>query len=149
MIVDTLRPHPGQQHARDLDRTHSSSVDQRWLRPEGCPISMPESTGAVSADAVSADAVNTDAGDLLRPKAGRRVNAARTQVQEAFDARRALLEAERDERVLVEEAVDVTLPFDRTPRGARHPITQIGERIADVFVAMGYEVAEGPEAESS
>ena len=57
--------------------------------------------------------------------------------------------AERDERVLVEEAVDVTLPFDRTPRGARHPITQIGERIADVFVAMGYEVAEGPEVESS
>ena len=84
-----------------------------------------------------------------RADAGRRVNAARTQVQEAFDARRALLEAERDERVLVEEAVDVTLPFDRTPRGARHPITQIEERIADVFVAMGYEVAEGPEAESS
>ena len=51
--------------------------------------------------------------------------------------------------MLVEEAVDVTLPFDRTPRGARHPITQIGERIADVFVAMGYEVAEGPEVESS
>ena len=84
-----------------------------------------------------------------RAEAGRRVNAARTQVQEAFDARRTVLEAERDERVLVEEAVDVTLPFDRTPRGARHPITQIGERIADVFVAMGYEVAEGPEVESS
>ena len=84
-----------------------------------------------------------------RADAGRRVNAARIQVQEAFDARRAVLEAERDERVLVEEAVDVTLPFDRTPRGARHPITQIGERIADVFVAMGYEVAEGPEVESS
>jgi len=60
-----------------------------------------------------------------------------------------VLEAERDERVLAEETVDVTLPFDRTPRGARHPITQIGERIADVFVAMGYEVAEGPEVESS
>ena len=84
-----------------------------------------------------------------RAEAGKRVNAARARVQEAFDARRAVLEAERDERVLVEEAVDVTLPFDRTPRGARHPITQIGERIADVFVAMGYEVAEGPEAESS
>jgi phenylalanyl-tRNA synthetase alpha chain len=84
-----------------------------------------------------------------RAEAGKRVNAARVRVQEAFDARRAVLETERDERVLVEEAVDVTLPFDRTPRGARHPITQIGERIADVFVAMGYEVAEGPEVESS
>jgi phenylalanyl-tRNA synthetase alpha chain len=84
-----------------------------------------------------------------RAEAGRRVNAARVRVQEAYDARRAVLEAERDERVLVEETVDVTLPFDRTPRGARHPVTQIGERIADVFVAMGYEVAEGPEVESS
>jgi phenylalanyl-tRNA synthetase alpha chain len=84
-----------------------------------------------------------------RAEAGKRVNAARTRVQEAFDARRATLQAERDEHVLREETVDVTLPFDRTPRGARHPITQIAERIADVFVAMGYEVAEGPEVESS
>ena len=35
------------------------------------------------------------------------------------------------------------------PARARHPVTQIGERIADVFVAMGWEVAEGPEVESS
>ncbi|WP_433502136.1 phenylalanine--tRNA ligase subunit alpha [Pseudonocardia halophobica] len=84
-----------------------------------------------------------------RADAGKRVNAARQEVQAAFDARREVLLAERDARVLAEESVDVTLPWDRRPRGARHPITQIAERIADVFVAMGYEVAEGPEVESS
>ncbi|HXV92116.1 MAG TPA: phenylalanine--tRNA ligase subunit alpha [Pseudonocardia sp.] len=84
-----------------------------------------------------------------RAEAGRRVNAARGQVQAAFDARREVLVAERDERVLAEERVDVTLPWDRRPRGARHPVTQIAEQIADVFVAMGWEVAEGPEVESS
>ncbi len=84
-----------------------------------------------------------------RADAGKRVNAARQEAQEAFDARRAVLVVERDERVLAEEAVDVTLPWDRTPRGARHPLTQISERIADVFVGMGWEVAEGPEVESS
>ncbi|HVL85825.1 MAG TPA: phenylalanine--tRNA ligase subunit alpha [Pseudonocardia sp.] len=84
-----------------------------------------------------------------RAEAGRRVNAARQEVQAGFDARRAQLAAERDERVLAEEAVDVTLPWDRHPRGARHPITQLSERIADVFVAMGWEVAEGPEVEAS
>ncbi|OLT14499.1 phenylalanine--tRNA ligase subunit alpha [Pseudonocardia sp. CNS-139] len=84
-----------------------------------------------------------------RADAGKRVNAARQQAQDAFDARRAVLAAERDERVLAEETVDVTLPWDRVPRGARHPLTQIAERIADVFVAMGWEVAEGPEVESS
>ncbi len=84
-----------------------------------------------------------------RADAGKRVNAAREEVQAAFDARREVLVAERDERVLVEEAVDVTLPWDRNPRGARHPLSQLSERISDVFVAMGWEVAEGPEVESS
>jgi len=44
--------------------------------------------------------------------------------------------------------VDVTLPWDRAPRGARHPLTTLMERISDVFVGMGYEIAEGPEAET-
>jgi len=79
--------------------------------------------------------------------AGRRVNEARAVVQTAFDARRVELEAERARRVLAEERVDVTLPFDRRPRGARHPLTTLMERIGELFVGMGYEIAEGPEAE--
>src|SRR5918996_1982683 len=66
----------------------------------------------------------------------------------ALAERQTALEAERDERVLVEEAVDVTLPWDRAPQGARHPLTTIQERVSDVFVAMGWEVAEGPEVEA-
>jgi phenylalanyl-tRNA synthetase alpha chain len=80
--------------------------------------------------------------------AGKRVGGARGEVARALKARQEELEAERDARVLVEEAVDVTLPYDRTPAGARHPLTTLMERIEDVFVAMGYEVAEGPEAEA-
>lgn len=80
--------------------------------------------------------------------AGKRVGQARGQVNQALKVRQEELEAERDARVLVEEAEDVTLPYDRTPAGARHPITTFSERIEDVFVAMGYEVAEGPEVEA-
>ena len=80
--------------------------------------------------------------------AGKRVNAARVAVTEAYAARLAELEAERDARVLAEERVDVTLPWDRTPRGARHPLTTLTDRIADMFVGMGYEVADGPELEA-
>jgi phenylalanyl-tRNA synthetase alpha chain len=83
-----------------------------------------------------------------RAEAGKRLNASRTAVQAAFDQRRAELAAERDSGTLRAEAVDVTLPWDRVPTGARHPITALCERIADVFVAMGYEVAEGPELEA-
>ena len=50
--------------------------------------------------------------------------------------------------MLIDEAVDVTLPWDRQPDGARHPVTTVGERLVDVFVSMGYEVAEGPEVEA-
>jgi phenylalanyl-tRNA synthetase alpha chain len=83
-----------------------------------------------------------------RAEAGKRLNSSRTAVQSAFDQRRAALQVERDSRTLREEAVDVTLPWDRVPVGARHPITALCERIVDVFVAMGYEVAEGPELEA-
>jgi phenylalanyl-tRNA synthetase alpha chain len=79
--------------------------------------------------------------------AGKRVNLARQAVQAAYDARQAVLEVERAARVLAEERVDVTLPWDRRPRGARHPLTTLMERIGDLFVGMGYEIAEGPEVE--
>src|SRR3954464_3697851 len=79
--------------------------------------------------------------------AGKRVNLARVAVQAAFDARPAARTAGREERVLVEEAVDVTLPTGRRPAGAQHPLTKIMERVGDLFVSMGYEVAEGPEVE--
>ncbi len=83
-----------------------------------------------------------------RKEAGMRVGRARGEVNQALAARQAELEAEHEARMLVEEAVDVTLPWDRLPRGARHPITTLSERIADVFVAMGWEVAEGPVVEA-
>src|SRR4051812_34983880 len=62
-----------------------------------------------------------------RADAGRRVNDAWQALQTAYDERRVVLERERDERVLVEETVDVTLPWDRASRGGRHPLTLIQE----------------------
>ncbi|MEO6886688.1 MAG: phenylalanine--tRNA ligase subunit alpha [Jatrophihabitantaceae bacterium] len=83
-----------------------------------------------------------------RAAAGQRVGAARGQVSMSLAKRQGDLEAERDARVLSEETVDVTLPSDRRLVGARHPLTTLQERIADTFTAMGWEVAEGPEAEA-
>ncbi len=83
-----------------------------------------------------------------RKEAGQRVGQARGAVSKALAERQAVLEEEHEARILVDEAVDVTLPWDRTPAGARHPVTTLSERIADVFVAMGWEVAEGPVVEA-
>jgi len=81
--------------------------------------------------------------------AGQRVGAARAEITRALTQRQTELETERDERVLVEESVDVTLPTDRLPVGARHPLTTTQELLCDIFVSMGYEVAEGPEVEAA
>ncbi|MCQ4361943.1 phenylalanine--tRNA ligase subunit alpha [Mycobacterium gordonae] len=83
-----------------------------------------------------------------RADAGKRVNVARTDAQRSYDERLATLRAERDAAVLVAERIDVTLPSTRQPTGARHPITMLAEHIADTFVAMGWELAEGPEVET-
>ncbi len=83
-----------------------------------------------------------------RAEAGQRIGAARGRVKATLDERGEALNRERDAHVLVEERVDVTAPWDIRPRGARHPLTTLQERIADLFIGMGYEVAEGPEVEA-
>lgn len=80
--------------------------------------------------------------------AGKRIGEARARIKEALDARTVVLEDESAQRMLDEERVDVTLPIDDLPRGARHPLTAISEYVADVFLSMGWEVAEGPELEA-
>ncbi len=83
-----------------------------------------------------------------RAEAGKLVNVARGDAQRSYDERLAVLRAERDAAVLVAEAIDVTLPSTRQPVGARHPITILAEHVADTFIAMGWELAEGPEVET-
>ncbi len=83
-----------------------------------------------------------------KKEAGMRVGQARGAVSKALAERQQVLQTEHEARMLVEEAVDVTVPWDREQQGARHPLTTIQELIGDVFVAMGWEVAEGPEVEA-
>ena len=86
--------------------------------------------------------------EAARRDLGRRVNQARTTLQAELAARRAELEAERDAALLEAERVDVTLPGRVPPRGAIHPVTRTIDEIVDIFVGLGYRVAEGPEVET-
>ncbi len=83
-----------------------------------------------------------------RADAGRRVGAALAQVNGLLKDHQERLELARDAQALTTERVDVTLPYDRQPAGARHPVSMLADKLSDVFVAMGYEVAEGPEVEA-
>lgn len=83
-----------------------------------------------------------------KAEAGARVGKARAQVAAALTAREEVLQAEREERMLAEERVDVTLGVQRQPGGARHPLSLIAQRVEDIFTAMGWQIAEGPEVEA-
>lgn len=83
-----------------------------------------------------------------RKDAGRLVNMARGHVEKRFAQVKEALEAKRNAEVLRLERVDVTVPTTRKRTGALHPITALSEQIADIFVGMGWEIAEGPEVEA-
>jgi phenylalanyl-tRNA synthetase alpha chain len=82
-----------------------------------------------------------------RPKAGAVINDAKQQVQSWIEAREQQFSAEQLSASLGEETVDVTLPGRRQGQGGLHPVTQVLQRIEDIFVGAGYEVVEGPEIE--
>jgi phenylalanyl-tRNA synthetase alpha chain len=83
-----------------------------------------------------------------RPLVGNLLNTVRTQLQTAFDERQSQLLGEAQQAQFEAEQIDVTLPGRAAQRGAMHPITRIIEEIEDVFLGMGFEIAEGPEVET-
>jgi phenylalanyl-tRNA synthetase alpha chain len=82
--------------------------------------------------------------EAARRDLGRRVNQARTTLQAELASRRAELEEQRDAALLEAERVDVTLPGRVPPRGAVHPITRTGDELVDIFIGLGYRLADGP-----
>jgi len=79
---------------------------------------------------------------------GKLVGQARGRVNAAFAAREAeVLVAEETAR-LESEAIDVTAVATRWRAGARHPLSLLMEQMGDIFVGMGWEIAEGPELEN-
>jgi len=79
--------------------------------------------------------------------AGKLVGSARARVNQSFVSREAELEAAETAARLAAERVDVTAASTRWHPGARHPLSLLQEEVSDVFVGMGWEIAEGPELE--
>ncbi len=82
-----------------------------------------------------------------RPAAGKAANEARIALEESLAARKSQLEAASIEAKIEAESVDITLPGRRHRVGRPHLLTQVSDEIVDIFIALGYAVAEGPEVE--
>ena len=85
---------------------------------------------------------------VSRANFGKLIGSARAQVNQEFEKKSAELANLRDSQVLLTERVDVTLPGRRTLKGGLHPLTILTNEISDLFIGLGYKVAEGPELES-
>ncbi len=83
-----------------------------------------------------------------RGRVGRDGNAARRAIEDALDGRRGHLEAQAMGAALEADMADVTLPGNGHALGALHPITQVRLEVEDIFLGMGYAVADGPEVET-
>ena len=82
-----------------------------------------------------------------RPLVGQRANVRKTQVQTLLAERRAAVKQAAMAERIARESIDVTAPASGIPMGHRHPLITTTEEIVDLFLGLGYSVAEGPEVE--
>ena len=82
-----------------------------------------------------------------RPLIGQLANEVRGRIEEALAAKAELKKKRELERRLASEALDVTIPGEKFTVGHRHPLAQTEAMLRDIFVGMGFSVAEGPEIE--
>jgi phenylalanyl-tRNA synthetase alpha chain len=82
-----------------------------------------------------------------RPKMGALANEVRGSITEKIESKQEKLEREAVQKKLESETIDVTLPGRPVRKGSHHPLTKMVEEIEDLFIGMGYTIAEGPEVE--
>lgn len=83
-----------------------------------------------------------------RPAMGQLANSVRQNIEEKIAERMSALKSELAARKLKEETLDVTLPGKKPKLGKLHPLTVTLNEVKEVFLGMGFEIAEGPEVET-
>ncbi len=115
------------------DENELKSVQVAYLGKKGALTSILRGMGALSAEE--------------RPVIGALANEVRTQIDDSLQAKLGTLRAAALEHKLQNERLDVTLPAKGRKPGRLHPLTQVQNDLSDIFVNMGFSVAEGPEVE--
>ncbi|MDR0990337.1 MAG: phenylalanine--tRNA ligase subunit alpha [Propionibacteriaceae bacterium] len=147
---------------RETAATAAPALDEatieRWVEEALAAVAAAESTAQLKrvraqhvAEKSPLALANRSIGGLeasRRKAVGALVGQAKARVNRALAERETAVAAAELATQLVAERVDVTLPVGSTPVGAPHPITALMDDLGDVFLAMGWEIAEGPEVEA-
>jgi len=83
-----------------------------------------------------------------RPIIGQVANDVRAAIEEVIEKKQQAIQQAETDRRLREETIDVTLQGRQLPTGAVHPLNKVAQEIEDIFIGLGYSVAEGPEVET-
>ncbi len=83
-----------------------------------------------------------------RPVIGQIANKVRESLEESISSKKEELKAIEKQKKLAEEVIDVTMPAKSVKVGKKHPISQIIDEVSEIFMGMGFSIAEGPEVET-
>lgn len=83
-----------------------------------------------------------------RPVIGKIANEVREALEESLTSKKENLKNLLKQQKLKEEIIDVTMPSKKVSVGKLHPITQIIDEVSEIFIGMGFSIAEGPEVET-
>ncbi|NQT29561.1 MAG: phenylalanine--tRNA ligase subunit alpha [Candidatus Saganbacteria bacterium] len=83
-----------------------------------------------------------------RPKVGALINEVKTKLEQSLCHKKIVLLQSEQSKKIEEEKIDVSFPGKGIKRGRMHPITQVMNEAKDIFLGLGYEIAEGPDIET-
>lgn len=132
--IENMKQKAMEQIAKSEDAQALNDVRVQYLGKKGELTAVLRGMGALSAEE--------------RPIIGSLVNVVKEELETRIKEKEAQFAKEELERRLKEEKIDVTLPSSKIKRGSKHPLNRIIEEVEDIFVSMGYDVAEGPELET-
>ena len=132
--IENMKQKAMEQIAKSEDAQALNDVRVQYLGKKGELTAVLRGMGALSAGE--------------RPIIGSLVNVVKEELETRIKEKEAQFAKEELERRLKEEKIDVTLPSSKIKRGSKHPLNRIIEEVEDLFVSMGYDVAEGPELET-
>ncbi|MGE4284392.1 MAG: phenylalanine--tRNA ligase subunit alpha [Clostridia bacterium] len=118
---------------------HISSIQElenirvKYLGKKGELTSVLRGMGALSAE--------------QRPVIGQLANEIRNSLEEEIEGSKQIILKKEKEEKLQQEGIDVTMPGKKNELGKKHPLSIVLDEIKDIFIGMGFEIAEGPEIE--
>ena len=121
------------EEAQDMDALDALRV--RYLGKKGELTAILKQMGRLSAEE--------------RPVVGQLANAVRAELESELDRRKAALAARLQELKLEAETLDVTIPGRELRLGKKHVLNTVLDEVTDIFIGMGFSIAEGPEIELS